>query len=69
MTQQQFLTGGQMTHESEITLRTQRAEKIGQHGAAFVFQNAPTSAGRKGKRSIKRFSTPPQAPIASSRAP
>ena len=29
-----------MTHESEITLQTQRAEKIGQHGAAFVFQNA-----------------------------
>lgn len=45
MTQQQFLTGGQMTHESEITLRTQRAEKIGQHGAAFVFQNTAHERG------------------------
>ena len=34
-----------MTHESEITLRTQRAEKIGQHGAAFVFQNAAHERG------------------------
>ena len=49
MTQQQFLTGGQMTHESKITLRTQRAEKIGQHGAAFVFQNAAHERGAEGK--------------------
>ena len=33
------------------------------------FKMPPTSAGRKGNCSIKRFSTPPQAPIASSRAP
>ena len=38
-----------MTHESEITLRTQRAEKIGQHGAAFVFQNAAHERGAEGK--------------------
>ena len=38
-----------MTHESEITLRTQRAEKIGQHGAAFVFQNAAHKRGAEGK--------------------
>ena len=69
MTQQQFLTGGQMTHESEITLRTQRAEKIGQHGAAFVFQNTAHERGAEGKALHKEVSPPPQAPIASSRAP
>ena len=45
-----------ISHESEITLRTQRAEKIGQHGAAFVFQNAAHERGAEGKALHKELS-------------
>ena len=42
------------------------SERTLRHSSARI---PPTSAGRLGKSSIYRFMTPPQAPMASSRAP